>query len=706
MIKTTAIMLILLYILIMLKYATPQSHTQITAPSSSIPLNPLNYKTNEGSFTYDEMAIQGELKVYIEESFFLIMMDTNLTVAYDFLTDLKSQVTHLKIFLANLTSHTTHGHIKSNHTYFHFQEYLLRNLDLKLTIIDESIQAVCVLKEKENLRQKRGLFNPVGKVLNLLFGQGDPDTISELVNYYRTHKGLYNKIIKTEGLTLDTINAEDKKLNLTWNQISGLNHAISSEKGDLLGLELCMLALAQFQIVSTSLENFLNSARFQVATGKSKYLSRASIPETELELILRNVTLKTHFKLPFVNISNYYNAPLMHVQELNCEIRQTLILPLINPHQPYTIEKTEPRFPDLMMYVIRNPSKDFRYLTQRDFDSCLKGETNSLICNKRKIVIFDKYYVGCKGTCKYDTSTFVHDLNNAHIIAILPNNETIAEINCNGKIYSYTMPQISTFYLPEHCELATSIFRIEKITKVPIEVIPHKSIMIPTEISYDKAVETLQLQEFLDSNYTTKVDQKFTNLTKLYNNLFNTSMQHEIDANSTLKRMDQKFEFLEFMHWFVITPVTILLTVVVGILLYMYCCQGCCACGKTGTDLTLNELPLQDKTTPDSVSLSNFKKLELKVTHLEHKLHKLEKDTFTVIKGGLNNVADHQKYINDILHENLKDVHNLKVYVGMPCAPTLPSAPNSPPKPPNVDNYIVPDEPQIAPADEVERGLP
>ena len=423
----------------MLHYATPQSH--IVAPSNSIPLNPLNYKTNDGqnSFNYDEMAAEGELRVFIEESFFLVMMDTNLTIAYDYLQNLKEQVTHLKMFLTKLTMHSSKGHIRSNHTYFHFQTYLLSNLDMRLKIIEESITSVCTLQQ-EQTRVKRGLFNPVGKVLNLLFGQGDPDEISELVNYYRTHKGLYNKIIKTEGLTLDTIKAENNKIDLAWHQISGLEHTLSQNKGDVLGLELCMLALAQFQIVSTSVENFLTNARFQVATGKSKYLSRASIPETELESILRNVTLKTHYKLPFSNVSNYYNAPLIHVQEINCEVRQTVILPLIDPHQPFAIEKTEPRFPDLMLYIIKNPAKNFRYLTQRDFDSCLRGESNTLICNKRKILIFDKYFMACKGTCKYDTSTFVHDLNNAHIIAILPNNNTIAEINCNGKIYSYMLP--------------------------------------------------------------------------------------------------------------------------------------------------------------------------------------------------------------------------------------------------------------------------
>ena len=698
MMKLASSVFILLYILIMFKYATPQSHTkEILAPNSAIPLNPLNYRTQDGqnSFTYDELAAEGELRVFIEESFFLVMMDTNLTVAYDYLFDLKEQVIKLKIFMANLTRHTSHGHIRSNHTYFHYQEYLLKNLDLKLKLIEQSIECVCVIKE-EKARNKRGLFNPVGKVLNLLFGQGDPDTISELVNYYRTHKGLYNKIIKTEGLTLDTLHAENQKVDLMWHQISGLEHSLSKDKGDILGLELCMLALSQFQIVSASLENFLTNARFQVATGKNKYLSRASVPEIELEAILRNVTLKTHYKLPFTRISNYYNAPLMHVQELNCEIRQTLILPLIDPHQPYSIEKTEPRFPDLMLYVIRDPAKNFRFLTQRDFEACLKGEEHSLICNKRKIKIFDKYYVGCKGACTYDTSTFVHDLNNAHIIAILPNNETIAEINCNGKIYSYMMPQISTFYLPEHCELATSIFRIDKITKIPINVIPHKAIMIPTEISYSKAVETLQLQEFLDSNYTAKVDQRFKNLTQLYNNLFNTSMQHEKDANATLKRMDEKFEFMQLVHWFVITPLTIFLTAVVGILLYIYCCKGCCTgtCGKQGENITLNELPTQKSVSPDC------SKLEQRLINLEKKVQKLEKDTFKALKSGLTNLADHQTYLNHLVHENLKDLHNVKVYVGMPCAPTLPSAPKSPP---DVNDFMT--EPQIAPEGEDQAGI-
>ena len=221
--------------------------------------------------------------------------------------------------------------------------------------------------------------------------------------------------------------------------------------------------------------------------------------------------------------------------------------------------------------------------------------------------------------------------------------------------------------------------------------------MIPTEISYSQAVETLQLQEFLDSNYTVKVDQKFNNLTKLYNNLFNTSMQHEIDANQTLTKMDQKFQLLQFVHWFLITPLTIFLTAAVGILLYIYCCKGCCTgtCGQ-GENVTLNELPMQE----NSVSASKFQKLESKVNELESKIKKLEKDTFTVIKGGLKNVAAHQEYVNQLLHENLKDVHNLKVYVGMPCAPTQPSAPRSPPKPPNVEEYLGPEEPQVAPEGE------
>ena len=33
---------------------------------------------------------------------------------------------------------------------------------------------------------------------------------------------------------------------------------------------------------------------------------------------------------PFENVENYYTAPLTHVTEKNCNIRQTLILPLIN----------------------------------------------------------------------------------------------------------------------------------------------------------------------------------------------------------------------------------------------------------------------------------------------------------------------------------------------------------------------------------------
>ena len=681
----------------MLKLATPQSHNVIRAPDSAIPLNPLNYKTSDGnSFNYDNMMEEGELRVFIEESFFLVMMDSNLTIAYDYLTDLKIQVTNLKHFLSNLTIHSSNGHIKRNHTYFHYQDYLLKNLDLKINIIEKSINAVCVLREEEN-RVKRGLFNPVGKVLNLLFGQGDPDEISELVNYYRTHKGLYKKIIQTEGLTLSTIKAENEKVDLAWNQISGLEYSLSKNQGDVLGLELCMLALAQFQIVSGSLESFLNDAKFQVATGKNRYLSRASIPEIELDAILRNVTLKTHYKLPFSNVSNYYNAPLMHVQELNCEIRQTLILPLIDPHRPYTIEKTEPRFPDLVLYVIRDPAKNFRFLTQRDFDSCLRGEQNTLICNKRKISIFDKYYVGCKGTCSYDTSTFVHDLNNAHIIAILPNNETIAEINCAGKVYSYIMPQISTFYLPEHCELATSIFRIEKITKIPIEVIPHKAIMIPTPISYKKAVETMQLQEFIDSNYTTKVEQRFNNVSKLYNNLFNRSLEHEINANNTLRRMDQKFDEMQFIHLFLLTPVTIILTVVVGVLVYIYCCKRCCKC-TSGETVTVAEMPLQDKSDPNSVN-DKLSKTEQELELLQRKFHKLEKDLFKVMKNSLNNVANHQKYVNKLVDQNQKDIHNIKLYINMPCAPTAPSAPNPPPEPhlEHYDENRGPPEPQVAP---------
>ena len=559
----------------MLSYATPgtKMHNVVKMSPNSVPLKPISYKDGGGNTKkYHENPIFGEKKVFIEESFYLVTTKTNLTEAYDYLNNLKLQIKSMEGFMSNMTFFAKKLKMEGN-ALKDFENDLISTLKLRVDVAEQSLRDMCIPPKhatlhviSENLvRHKRGLFNPVGKLLNLLWGQGDPDEIQEMVDWYETHKDENKKILETQGILLHLFQITNATINAQKNFMTRMNNLLISEKSEIISVEVIILSISRFQLIFEALSSFVTRAKFQIANGKNKFLTRSTISEDNLSQILQNITLQTNFKPPFKNINNYYNSPLSHVHERNCQIKQTLILPLINPQEEYSIEKTQPRFPSQILYVLKDKHRNYRFLTESDYEKCLRSEENSLVCNKRKIKIFDTQY-GCTGTCPFTNDIFVHDLESAHIIAMLPNS-TEAKIDCNGDLYHYELPMYSTFYLPEHCYMETPFFLIEQIVKIPIHVIPHKDVMLPTALTYNKAIETLQMHAYIEKNVTSKFEERMDNLTDSFDREWTKANETHKEAEQKMAEMDARYEALHFWHTYITTP----LLIVLFLLLLIFC---------------------------------------------------------------------------------------------------------------------------------------
>ena len=336
MLRNLLLLFLLIYTCILLCTATPGSKTHIQADPNYVPLTPLKYKNGENKLEtkYTENAILGEKRIFIEESFYLITSKTNLTVAYDYVSNMKTQISAIRNFMRNMTFFAKQLKIEQNSTLHALDAELANTLNLRVNVAEESLKDMCVPPKHvtdhnapSHIRNKRGIFNPAGKVLNFLWGQGDPDEIQEMTDWFETHKDEDKRIIETQGDLLHLLKITNETMQAQQRFISNMNKMLLEEKSDLITLEVCLLSLARFQLIADALESFITRAKFQLANGKNKFLTRSAIPEDQLSDILRNITLETNFKPPFKVLNNYYNTPLSHVHEKNCMIRQTLILP-------------------------------------------------------------------------------------------------------------------------------------------------------------------------------------------------------------------------------------------------------------------------------------------------------------------------------------------------------------------------------------------
>ena len=299
---------------------------------NAIPLDPLSFDSNGKTETYSEKTVQGEKKVYFEENFYLITTNTDLYDGYDLLERMESQRDNILVFFHNMTSYMATLNVTNSTNLENFERDLTISLNYRIQLARYNLESMCVKKgtmhnrnpshirnkrsirspltrllkaiwgqdlddlneiieyyEKNKytqakIRRKRGLFNPVGKLLNLLWGQGDPDTISEMVDYYETHKHVQDKILETQGLIVDMFNSTNKVIKENWHFVTLMNKHVMEHGGDYLTLQMAILGFSRFQIMADSLDDFLNRARNQITNGKSKFLSRSIITESELQL--------------------------------------------------------------------------------------------------------------------------------------------------------------------------------------------------------------------------------------------------------------------------------------------------------------------------------------------------------------------------------------------------------------------------------------
>ena len=673
--------------------AVASSANYVNINPSHVPLTPLKVKNEHSKVghKYSEKPILGEKKVYIEESFFLIITKTNLSQAYDYIDNMRSQVTSLSNFLTNVTSANSKLKIAKNNTLPTLRDNLASTLNLRIDVAVENLKDMCIPRRQTDhkvlFRQKRGVFNPWGKVLNYLWGQGDPDEIESMTEWFETHKDEDKRIIQTQGMLLHLFKITNDTLQAESDFITEVNRELLETKSDVMGLEIAFLASIRFQLICEALETFVSRAKFQIANGKNKFLTRSAIPEIMLEELLRNITLQTNFKPPFKDINNYYNAPLSHVHEKNCLIKQILNIPLINPQDVYTIEKTEPRFPSQVLYLIRDRHRNFRFLTENDYEKCLNGENNSLICNKRKIKIYDTQF-GCTGNCPFTNDLFVHDLESAHIISLVPNN-TRAKIDCNGDIYEYDLPKCSTFYLPEHCYMETSYFLIEVISKIPVHVIPHRDVMLPTALTYEKAIETLQMHEYIEQNVTKQFETKVNNLTDKFDDEWNKANKSYEKTKQEMAEMDAKYELLHFWHSYVTTPLLIVCFVILLIFCLVYTKLFKTVKDKTtlllrglvsssneegGPGQGFEEVAMKQlEARYDSVS-----KCMSELKDIKKELAKNKQEILESLRKGLEVVGSHQLNVQQTINSNCLDIHQIKERLGLPVSNTIPSAPPIP----------------------------
>ena len=663
----------------------------------TVPLEPISYKVGNTIEAYSEAIEIGEKTIYMEETFFLISTDTNLSQAYTYLELMEKEALQIARFMGNMTIHLKKLKTKKKDSFQAFEIDLTNTLKLRISLAENSLTDLCIPNSTSSngngKRFKRGLFNPVGKLLNLLWGQGDPDEIQELVDYFHTHRQELDRMIKTEGLMLHMFQIQNATLQTEWHFISSVNDELIKEESETMSLEMCLLGLSRFQMMSDALDMFVNKAKLQLANGKNKYLTRSAISEEEMAKILQNITLSTNFKPPFEKISNYYNAPLTHVHEENCVIKQTVILPLIDPSDPYTIEKTKPKFPGQLLYIIRDKRRNFRYLTEKDYKNCLRGESNSLICNKRKIKIFVQKRPHCKDVCTPDTNLFVHDIEPAHIMALLPN-ATSSRVKCGkNQIYEYPLPQRSTFYLPEHCSLESNIFSISRIIKIPIHVLPHKGLMLPTEISYEKALKLIEVQDYIARNVTQQYDYKMANLTYSFNDAFERANKSHQETKEALKDMDARYEALNFWHTYVTTPLIIFIVCAVVVASIIYCklfrgirsktrliLKGFVSSGASNEkeSVRLGMRKIEDKYNTIVKCNEKIRELQDKLEIIESDIEKSKKLVFETLKGSVSVMGRHQLEVQKLVNSNSFDLYQVKERIGMPVPQSCPTAPPVP----------------------------
>ena len=656
---------------------------------NSVPLTPL--KVNDGNSKigskYSEKPILGEKKIFIEESFYLIVTKTNLSQAYDYIANMRSQVSTLSSFLNNMTSASSKLKIAKNNTLPTLKNNLVSTLNLRIDVSEENLRDMCIPTKHvtDHIRTKRGIFNPWGKVLNYLWGQGDPDEVEAMTEWFETHKDEDKRIIQTQGMLLHLFQITNDTLQAENDFITEVNRELLETKSDVMGIEIAFLATMRFQLICEALETFVSRAKFQIANGKNKFLTRSAIPENVLQAILRNITLQTNFKPPFKNINNYYNAPLSHVHEKNCLIKQILTIPLINPQDAHSIEKTQPRFPGQILYLIRDKHRNYRFLTEADYERCLKSEENSLICNKRKIKIYDTQF-GCTGNCPFSSELFVHDLESAHIISLLPNS-TRAKIDCNGDIYEYELPQCATFYLPEHCYMETSYFLIERITKIPVHVIPHRDVMLPTALTYERAIETLQMHDYIAKNVSQKFEQRMSNLTDEFNDNWAKANKSNEKSQQEIAEMDAKYELLHFWHTYITTPLLIICFVILLIFVLVY--TKLFKSVKDKTTLLLRGLV----SSSDTEHGQGFEEIAMKqlderyesvakcvseLKEIKAELVKTKQEVLESLRKGLKLVGTHQLNVQHTINSNCVDIYQIKERLGLPIPSTCPSAPPLP----------------------------
>ena len=308
----------------------------------------------------------------------------------------------------------------------------------------------------------------------------------------------------------------------------------------------------------------------------------------------------------------------------------------------------------------------------------MKGEANALICNKRVIKIFDKNLVGCKGTCSYDNEIFVYDLEPAHFIALLPN-DTIAKVTCRDKIYSYTLPKYSTFYLPEHCNMKTSIFIIEHITKIPLDVLPHTKIMKPTPLTFNKAIETLQIDDYMSGNYTITYERRMSNMTRHIDLLYKRLNMTHVMAVKQIKEMDARFQRLHLMHM-IFSALSTTVVVCLGIILcvcYCYCYRK----NSKQTKIVFSDFKSRsrNKTVPSNStelqplpSIESVANLQTKIKDLENQIKKIKSElsaingnVFETLTNTLSPVCKHQLKLNDQVNMHSREIYNINNDLGI-----------------------------------------
>ena len=351
----------------------------------------------------------------------------------------------------------------------------------------------------------------------------------------------------------------------------------------------------------------------------------------------------------------------------------------------YTVEKTEPRYPSQILYLLRDKHRNFRFLTEPDYEKCLRSEENSLICNKRKLKIYDTQ-LGCTGNCPFTNDLFVHDLSSAHMISLLPNS-TRAKLNCNGDIYEYELPQYATFYLPEHCYMETSYFLIERITKIPIDVIPHKDVMLPKPLTYEKAIETIQMQEYIDKNVTEKYEHKFNNLSREFDAAWQKANESNTAASKEIQEMDAKYALLHFWHTYITTPLLIILFVALLVFCLVYSKLFKNVRDKT-TLLLKGLVSSNNEATPNGYEEIALKKLEeryesvakcmAEIKELRNELRQTKTEILESVKEGLITVGKHQLNVQQTINSNCFDIFQIKERLGLQNPTTCPTAPPLP----------------------------